>query len=71
MGPRTERFELRLDEEALERIDEWRGDQPDVPNRSEAVRRLMTAGLENPGAQQTFSTRPLSGALCGKDEGAR
>jgi len=54
MGPRTERLELRLDEEALGRIDEWRGDQPDVPNRSEAVRRLVTAGLENPEGQQLF-----------------
>ena len=42
---RTERFEMRVDEEILERIDRWRGSQDDVPSRAEATRRLIELGL--------------------------
>jgi uncharacterized protein YfbU (UPF0304 family) len=42
---KTERFELRLDEETLERVDDWRRGQEDLPSRSEAVRRLVDRGL--------------------------
>jgi uncharacterized protein len=45
MAPKTERFELRLDEDILARIDKWRGDQDDLPSRAEAMRRLVEAGL--------------------------
>ncbi|HZE53835.1 MAG TPA: YfbU family protein [Bradyrhizobium sp.] len=45
MVPKTERFELRLDPSILERMDGWRGDQPDLPSRAEAVRRLIEEGL--------------------------
>lgn len=45
MVPKTERFELRLDPSILERVDTWRGDQPDLPTRAEAVRRLVEEGL--------------------------
>jgi uncharacterized protein len=45
MVPKTERFEMRLDEETLRRVDEWRSSQTDVPSRSEAVRRLIDLGL--------------------------
>jgi uncharacterized protein len=45
VGPKTERFEMRLDESILERVDAWRGRQPDVPTRSESVRRLVETGL--------------------------
>jgi len=41
----TERFEMRLGQSVLERVDEWRSAQDDVPTRSEAVRRLMEIGL--------------------------
>jgi uncharacterized protein YfbU (UPF0304 family) len=41
----TERFELRLDPSALEQVDAWRARQGDLPSRSEAVRRLIDAGL--------------------------
>lgn len=30
----------------MKRINEWRGRQPDVPNVSEAIRRLIDLGLE-------------------------
>lgn len=44
---KTERVELRLDEETIERIDQWRQGQGDLPNRSEAIRRLIEGGLDN------------------------
>ena len=45
MPPKTERFELRLDEELLAEIDAWAGEQSDSPSRAEAARRLLEAGL--------------------------
>lgn len=42
---KSERFEMRLDLETLENLDSWRADQPDLPSRAEAVRRLIDAGL--------------------------
>jgi uncharacterized protein len=41
----TERFEMRLGQSVLEEVDAWRGRQADIPSRSEAVRRLVLAGL--------------------------
>lgn len=45
MAPKSERFEMRLDEEILGRVDEWRSKQGDVPSRAEAMRRLIEQGL--------------------------
>ncbi len=45
MAPKNERFEMRVDEDLLARIDGWRAQQPDVPARTEAVRRLIEVGL--------------------------
>ena len=42
---KTERFELRLDRDMIDRLDQWRGRQDDNPSRSEAARRLMERGL--------------------------
>jgi uncharacterized protein YfbU (UPF0304 family) len=44
-----ERFEMRLGQGTLQRVDEWRARQTDVPSRSEAARRLMEAGLDATG----------------------
>ena len=41
----SERFEMRIDSELLERLDNWRNDDDPVPSRAEAVRRLLEAGL--------------------------
>ena len=41
----SERFEMRLDEETLARVDGWRREQEDVPSRAEAMRRLIERGL--------------------------
>lgn len=42
---KSERFEMRMDEATLARVDEWRADQPDLPSRAEAMRRLIEIGL--------------------------
>lgn len=43
----SERFEMRLDEDLLVRVDEWRADRADVPSRAQAVRRLTEFGLKH------------------------
>ena len=45
----TERFEMRIDSDLLERLDAWRTGQDDGPSRAEAVRRLLEAGLAHDG----------------------
>lgn len=55
MATRTERFEMRVDEEMLERLDEWRGKQDDVPSRAEAMRRLVDLGLGKTSSAVSFS----------------
>ncbi len=45
MSSKTERFEMRVDEDVLARVDEWRSGQNDVPSRAEAMRRLVELGL--------------------------
>lgn len=45
MATKSGRFELRIDEEQLSRVDEWASEQPDLPTRAEAVRRLVNIGL--------------------------
>lgn len=39
------RLELRLPEAMEADVNEWRRRQPDLPNKSEAVRRLIELGL--------------------------
>lgn len=46
MAPKTERIELRLEPEIVQRLDEWRMMQGDLPTRSEAIRRLLDDKLE-------------------------
>ncbi len=54
MQVRSERFELRLDQVTIQRIDAWRSDQSDLPSRAEAMRRLVDAGLGRPEDRQLF-----------------
>jgi uncharacterized protein YfbU (UPF0304 family) len=51
----TERFEMRLDPTVLDRLDSWRAKQTDLPSRSEAVRRLVDAGLAARGADRQIT----------------
>jgi hypothetical protein len=39
-------FQMRLSNEFLQRLDEWRLRQPDLPSRAESIRRLTTAMLQ-------------------------
>jgi hypothetical protein len=45
MPPKTERFEMRLELEMIDRIDNWRRQQSDLPTRAEAIRRLVELSL--------------------------
>lgn len=38
-------FQMRTDDRFLEKLDEWRRLQPDLPSRAEAIRRLVDRGL--------------------------
>jgi len=58
MAPKTERFEMRLDQSILERVDAWRSRQSDVPSRAEAIRRLIEDGLEEPDPKDFRPTNP-------------
>ena len=46
MPPKTARFEMRMEPETLQKVDEWRRKQPDLPSRPEAIRRLVELGLK-------------------------
>ena len=39
---------VRLQPDALKRLDDWRREQEDIPNRSEAIRRLLARTLDVP-----------------------
>jgi uncharacterized protein YfbU (UPF0304 family) len=45
MALRSERFEMRVDEEILDRVDQWRNKQSEQLSRAEAMRRLLELGL--------------------------
>jgi uncharacterized protein len=53
MQPRTERFEMRLDQSILDSIDAWRAAQGPGISRAEAVRTLIGLGLHS--AQPSFT----------------
>jgi metal-responsive CopG/Arc/MetJ family transcriptional regulator len=44
---------VRVDEEFLKRLDDWRRKQPDLPGRPEAIRRIVDQAL----AQREPKTR--------------
>ncbi|HEV2334033.1 MAG TPA: YfbU family protein [Stellaceae bacterium] len=58
MTPKTERFEMRLDQRVLDRVDAWRSRQSDLPSRAEAIRRLIEGGLEEPDPKDFRPTNP-------------
>jgi hypothetical protein len=47
--PKTERVELRVDDEFLARVDAWRREQPDPPSRASAIRQLVVLALQKDG----------------------
>ena len=38
-------FQMRLSDDFIARLDAWRRRQPDLPTRTEAVRRLVERGM--------------------------
>jgi hypothetical protein len=62
---KTERVELRFDSQVFDRIDEWRSKEADVPNRSEAIRRLVQRGL-TASDRQAFTSVKLQLMLAAK-----
>jgi len=42
------RLEIRLPAELAEAVDDWRRKQPDLPSKTEAIRRLVERGLATP-----------------------
>jgi hypothetical protein len=67
MQAKTERFEMRLDQETLDRVDGWRAAQDDLPSRAEAMRRLMERGLGMSGSEGLHfreSERLMISMLC-------
>ena len=63
----TERFEMRLDRATLERLDQWRASQPELPSRAEAVRRLVNAGLavsSNDEVRPSLTEKLILSMLC-------
>lgn len=47
MQKQGERFELRASEELLTKVDTWRRMQSTLPSRAEAIRHLISRGIEN------------------------
>ena len=43
---KTDQVVIRFTRKTLRRIDNWRRDQPDIPNRPEAIRRLTEVSLD-------------------------
>jgi metal-responsive CopG/Arc/MetJ family transcriptional regulator len=41
-------FQMRVSAEFLQKIDDWRRGQTDIPGRSEAIRRLVEQALDSP-----------------------
>jgi metal-responsive CopG/Arc/MetJ family transcriptional regulator len=45
-APLDQRVQLIASKELMIRVDSWRRDLPGLPSRSEAIRRLIEAGLK-------------------------
>lgn len=41
-------LQMRVSEDFLRLVDDWRRQQPDIPSRSEAIRRLVEIALAAP-----------------------
>jgi metal-responsive CopG/Arc/MetJ family transcriptional regulator len=45
----SERLQMRVSRRFIRAVDDWRRHQPDIPSRSEAIRRLVEKSLEAEG----------------------
>jgi hypothetical protein len=41
-------FQMRVSEEFLRTLDDWRRKQPDLPSRAESIRRLVNQAVKAP-----------------------
>lgn len=60
-------LQMRVSEEFLRAIDEWRRQQDDLPSRSEAIRRLIERGLGAPLKAAARPPRPIPSGSRGDD----
>ncbi len=44
---KSQPFQMRVSPDWLSTIDEWRRQQPDLPSRAEAIRRLVDKALKS------------------------
>jgi hypothetical protein len=51
---------VRVDEEFLKRLDNWRRRQSDLPNRPEAVRRLVEIAFKSAGSASAGHRKPAA-----------
>jgi hypothetical protein len=63
---KSARFIFSAEPSLLNRVDEWRRHQPDIPSRAEAVRRLLEASLDSAEARQ--GSTPIPSIVTGKDK---
>jgi hypothetical protein len=59
--PLDQRMHLVMSKSHLRALDEWRRNQPDLPSRSEAIRRLIETGLS-----KTTTGAPSGGSGTGR-----
>ena len=52
-SPLDQRVPVPMNAELVKAIDEWRRHQPDLPNRAEAIRRLVQLGIAKTEAAAT------------------
>ena len=57
--PANRPFQMRASDEFWQGVDDWRRLQPDMPNRAEAIRRLVAIGLR--ATPRRSGLRPLRG----------
>jgi hypothetical protein len=48
-GMKDQRIPVMMSSEEVAAIDDWRRKNPDLPSRSEAIRRLVELGLKSKG----------------------
>jgi hypothetical protein len=68
---KTERFEMRAPTRLLSSVDDWRRHQPDLPSRSEAIRRLIETGLKGAQLASPAAGGPPGGSTKGKTAAPR
>ena len=57
---------MRTSEEFLRAVDDWRRQQPDLPSRAEAIRRLVGAGLKASSKKSQVQGKGLSRTTLGR-----